>query len=205
MFTADAPAMVAPAPSQASPPSSSINLARENRRIDACMRANRTDWAYLGGSGALVVGSVYTDLTWLKYGSDASTRMAGSALVGASWGILLGGAYRSIARCSGGPRGVLSPELAFYNEDSMAWALSLGAALTAPLVHAVARGPVPYDWTTEERAAHVIIPGLVAGLSSWLPAWKPVAPAPWNAYSELLRLDMMADERSMSIGLRGAF
>ncbi len=214
MVTEDVPALLAPAASATPSPEASrapewrsgLSLARENRRIDACSRANRMDWAYIGGAAGLVVASVYVDGSWIKYGAESPAgRMGGSALVGASWGILLGGTYRAIARCAGGPRGVLSPELAFYNEDSAGWAVSLGAALTAPLVHAIARGPVPLAWSTEERASHVVIPGLVAGLTSWLPAWRPVSPAPWNAYSELIRLDAAADEQSFSLGVRGVF
>ena len=214
MVTEDVPALLSPAAATAPSPDapnaptwrSGLSLTRENQRIDACLRANHTDWAYIGGAAGLVVASVYADGNWIKNGAESPAgRMGGSALFGASWGFLVGGTYRSIARCAGGARGVLSPELAFYNEDSAGWAMSLGAALTAPLVHAIARGPVPLAWRTEERASHVVIPGLVAGLAAWLPGWRPIAPAPWNAYSELLRLDAAADEQSFRVGLRGVF
>lgn len=193
MSTAEIPALVAPSRTE------------ENRLVDACLRASRTDWAYIGGAGALAVGTIYTDVSWLKYSGAPESRMAGSALVGLGWGVLLGGAYRSVGRCSEGPRSVLSPELPHNPEHSAGWAMALGAALTAPLVHAIARGPVPLDWSTEERAAHVVIPGLAAGLSSWLPAWRPVAPRPWNAYTELLRVDVQGDARNLRLELRGTF
>lgn len=178
----------------------------EARRIDACERANKTDWAYIGVTSAMLVGATYANLQYFKYGSDEPlVRIAGSGLVGVGWGAAVGGLYRSLPRCSMGPRGLLSPELALQSEDSMSWSLSLGAALTAPLFNIIAMGTIPRHWSTEERAAHVVLPGVLAAATSWLPAWRPLSPRPWRAYDELLQMHVSGDTQGLQIGVHGRF
>jgi hypothetical protein len=178
----------------------------DSREAHLCDAASRPDWLYLGGlvvldTGAIALGSSF----WMKWQVQSDVaRLTGPALIGLTWGATVGGAWLALPKCSTHWLPRRPPDGAAHQDWPLAVTLALLAGATAPLVNAIAVGfTLPPGWSTEERAAHLVVAGVAGFGASFLPYLLP--PKTWSAFKELQRLQVGVDARSLVIGYEGSF
>jgi hypothetical protein len=140
----------------------------------------------------------------MKYGVSNVVTFAVPTMIGLTWGASIGGAWLALPKCS--PQWVARPTPGGRVGDPRPLALSLAllAGVTAPIVNGIAVGfNLPREWSTEERAAHLIVAGVAGFGGALLPYLLP--PKTWSAARELERLEVSADGRSAFVGYRGSF
>jgi len=179
---------------------------RQAREIELCSRASTTDWVYLAGLGAGLVGTIALDTALFrpigaqKEGEDTAVyraridgdlslpagRTFGSGLVGLSVGTLIGGFYLTLPKCD--PLYVAStpPEGSMRSTWPTALTLALTSALLAPVVVAI-ESAAPYgfvnQWEVSERVVHFIVPAVTGFAGAFLPYLFP--PKTWRAAREI--------------------
>ncbi len=176
---------------------------REARLCDA---ASRPDWLYLGGLVVLDAGAIWVgSSSWMKWQVQSDVaRLAGPAMIGLTWGATVGGAWLALPKCSPQWLPRRPPEGNSHEDWPLALTLALLAGATAPLVNAIAVGfTLPPSWSTEERAAHVVVAGVAGFTGALLPYLLP--PRTWSALKELQRLQVGADARGVFVGYEGSF
>jgi hypothetical protein len=157
-----------------------------DRERELCDTASTPDWLYIGGLVALDVGSIFVSTQYLKYGVGEPARLFGTALGGLTLGATFGGTYLALPKCD--PHWVsYSPR---EGEVRATWPLAVSLGIISGVIAAgaygVEVGPLPQLWSTEERAAHVLLAGLSGLGGSFLPYLLP--PKTWRAAKELANI-----------------
>ena len=164
---------------------------RGAREVELCASASHIDYLYMGTVVLSFAASIYTDVHYVQYARAPGVRLIGPALVGLTWGGVLGGGYLAQPKCS--PDWIVSapPEGNFRLSWPLAAALGLLAGASAPILMAYETGPVPYEWPVWERSSRV----LVAAGSGFLGALLPYAlpPKTWRAAKELEKIRARGD------------
>jgi hypothetical protein len=170
---------------------------------ELCDAADHPDWLYLGGLLVLDVGAVYVNSFVFKFADEPWQRQLGPAAIGLSWGATLGGGYLALPKCE--PHWV--PTAPREGEVRAHWplalSLALASAISAPVIMGVATGPLPTNWTTEERASRLLITGGFAFAGALLPYVLP--PRTWRAARELERIRLSGDSRGTFVSYGFAF
>ena len=169
---------------------------RTARERELCKKASRFDWPYWGTTVLLSAGAISLDQFVIQSWPHAGERLIGPALIGVTWGGVIGGGYLSLPKCTpddvrvGGP-----PE----GEVHVAWpaavAMALIAGATAPLLVGIetGTGPSTDPWSTAERSMRLVIAGVAGAGGALLPYVFP--PRTWRASRELERLRAGADNK----------
>lgn len=205
--------MDAPPPNLPDPPpyvyAASDSRPRQAREIELCSQASTTDWLYLSGLGAGLVGSITLDtLVFRPTGAQKekedynvwrariegdmslpAARTFGSGLVGLSVGALVGGFYLTLPKCD--PHFAYGPPPEGSMRSTWPTALTLGlvSAVVAPLVVAIeSASPYGYisQWEVSERAIHFVVPAVTGFVGAFLPYLLP--PRTWRAAREIERI-----------------
>ncbi len=182
---------------------------RQAREIELCSRASSTDWVYLAGLGAGVVGSIALDTAVFRpigvqrekekaedykarIDGDLSLpagRTFGSGLVGLSVGALIGGFYLTLPKCDPSFAYGAPPEGSSRSVWPTALTLALASAAIAPLVVAI-ESAAPYgyvtQWEVSERVIHFVVPAFTGFAGALLPYLFP--PKTWRAAREIERI-----------------
>jgi hypothetical protein len=165
---------------------------RGQRETELCNKASTTDWLYLTGLVLANVGSVYLS-TYQIYKADSSAvRHIGPALIGLSWGGLLGGGYLALPKCD--RNWVRFPPREGDARSSVPLALAIAslAAATAPFVTGIATvnreltAAEFNKWSSGEHFARGVVSGAFAFGGALLPYLLP--PKTWSAAKELERI-----------------
>jgi hypothetical protein len=172
---------------------------RGERERELCARASRPDWLYLGGlvlldGAAIAFGSGAIEIDgWNFKSSGPVVSLVSPALIGVFWGATIGGAWLTIPRCSPTWIGEPPREGAVHATWPLALSLALLAGATAPVIYGIAigSGDLPDDWTTENRALHVVVAGVAGFGGALLPYLIP--PRTWRAHRELERIRFGTD------------
>jgi hypothetical protein len=179
---------------------------RTTRERELCARASHPDWVYLGALAVLDVGAVWFGSSDIfKYKVDNIPRLGGPAMIGLAWGATMGGIWLALPKCS--PDWVQGP--AHEGNVHATWPLALSLALlagaTAPIVNGIAVGSnMPVEWSTGERAAHVVVAGFAGFLGALVPYVIP--PRTWGAAREIEHIRVSTDARGgMLLGYALAF
>lgn len=186
------PAIVEPAPPPPPRVAATDFYARGSREAELCESASKPDWLYLAIPPALVAGAVVLDAFVFKYdqttlGTDnAFVRDLGPALVGATWGLFVGGFHPSMPKCSPHFVTTAPPEGQVRTSWPIALSFALLAGITAPVVDFIAIGPVPDAWSDGERVSRIIVAGAFGFGMALFPYL--VAPKPLRAMRELINL-----------------
>ena len=185
------PAISAAAPSDIHP--------RSAREKELCDAASHPDWAYLGGLAAIgAAGIAYGSWQPARDSSSLPVRFVAPAVVGLTWGSIVGGAWLAAPKCD--PNWVAgSPNDGnVRSHGPLTWSLALLAAFTAPIVNGVVVGfDLPVTWTTFEREMHLATAAVAGFAGSMLPYLLP--PRTWSAARELDHLRFGADARGASV------
>ena len=178
---------------------------RGEHEAELCATASHPDWLYLGGLVLLDVGSVaYDSVGSTRDSSSAFVRYTAPAAVGLTWGATLGGGWLAMPKCD--PHWVGEPPR--EGEVRAAWPLALSIALvagaTAPIMNGVVVGTLPQDWSTNERAMHLVAAGVAGFAGALLPYLS--SPATWSASRELEKIRVApATGGGFTLGYAGAF
>ncbi len=176
------------------------------REKDLCARASRPDWAYLGGLVGLDAVTIWFG-SWdkVKYTDSVPLRWSGPAAIGLAWGATIGGAWLALPKCSPTWVGESPREGNVRAIWPLALSLGLLAGATAPFINGIAVGSydLPREWTTEERAGHVIVAGVAGFVGALLPYLLP--PRTWSAAAEIERIRFGADGRGVYLGYSSRF
>jgi len=165
---------------------------RGSQEAALCAQASHPDWFYLAGLVALDAGAFwYTSINTIKNSPSAIVRYTGPVAVGLSWGATLGGAWLAMPKCSSHWVGDVPREGDVRETWPVALSLALLAGATAPMMNGIFVGGEPGQWSTEERAGHVIAAGVAGAAGALLPYLLP--PRTWSAAQELRRLRVEAD------------
>ena len=178
-------------PSDIYPLASTGPSGSRSREEELCGKADHPDWLYLGGLLALDVGAIYVATGPLKYATAPEVRGIGPALIGFTWGATITGSYLAMPKCD--PHWVSYPPREGDVRDRLPLALTLAlvSAVTAPIIMAVATGPQPDNWTTQERMARLFVAGGSALVGAVVPYLLP--PKTYRAARELERIRIGAD------------
>lgn len=184
---------------------------RQSREIELCERASTTDWVYLTGLGAGLVGTIALDTAvfrqlgtrredqnetveaWrARTDGDLSYpagRTFGAGLVGLSVGALIGGSYLALPKCDRAFAYGPPPEGSSRSVWPTALTLALASAALGPIMVAIETG-APYgrtlEWAVSERAVHFIVPAFTGFAGALLPYLFP--PKTWRAAREIERI-----------------
>lgn len=184
---------------------------RQSREIELCERASTTDWVYLTGLGAGLVGTIALDTAvFRQLGtrreaegetveawrartdgdlSHAAGRTFGAGLVGLSVGSLVGGMYLALPKCNRAFAYGPPPEGSSRSVWPTALTLALASAALGPIMVAIETG-APYgrtlEWPVSERAVHFIVPAFTGFAGAFLPYLFP--PKTWRAAREIERI-----------------
>lgn len=184
---------------------------RQTREIELCERASNTDWVYMSGLVAGVVGTVALDTVVFRQigtrresegesveawrartdgdGSLVAGRTFGSGLVGLSVGTLVGGMYLALPKCNRAFAYGPPPEGSARSVWPTALTLAFASAALGPILVAVESG-APYgrvlEWTVPERSVHFIVPAFTGFAGALLPYLFP--PKTWRAAREIERI-----------------
>jgi hypothetical protein len=128
----------------------------------------------------------------IKYSSSEWIRPTGPAMIGLAWGATIGGAWLALPKCSPYWVGESPPEGSVRASWPLAISLALLAGATAPIINAIAIGyGLPGDWTSEERAGHIVVAGLAGSVGALLPYILP--PRTYRAAQEIERIRVRTD------------
>jgi len=165
------------------------------RERELCAKASRPDWLYLGALLALDTGAIWFGSSGtVKFSTSMPLRFGGPAMIGVTWGATVGGGWLALPKCSPGWVGETPREGAVRATWPLALALALLAGATAPVVNGIAIGyDLPANWTTFERAMHVVAAGVAGFGGALLPYVIP--PRTWAAALELDRIRVGPDGR----------
>lgn len=176
-------------------------LARER---ELCEAADHPDWLYLGATIAANVGTIGFLDGALKSNAEPAVRLLGPASVGLTWGFFLGSLHMALPQCDSTWAGYNAPpEGDVRSSTTLAVALSLLAAASAPVIVAVETGPTPYFWPVSERSARVFVPMATGAAGALLPYLLP--PKTWRAMREIQRLRLGADAQGAFVGFGTTF
>ncbi len=162
-----------------------------------CERASHTDWLYLATTGLLSVGGGWVN-SEVKYASSSVVRHIGPAAMGLSIGWLLGGLPLSLSQCESTYVRFPMHEGDVTQRTALAVAMALGSVVLATFTMGIATGPLPKEWSTEERAGRLFVTSGFAFGGALLPYVLP--PRSWAAAEKLRRLRFEADDRGLSLG-----
>jgi hypothetical protein len=199
--TTEPPALIVPADHSApTHPLAATEMygrsAREQKLVDQCQNpawGYEAVWAgFVGISLAVSAGA--------KYAPDIGVRMIGPGLIGLSWGGLVGGAYLSLPKCHSYYANGAPPEGSVGTTIPIAIALSVFAGATAPILVGLDTGPLPAAWSTEERAARVVMPIGFGILGAFVPYIPFLAPRTWRAARELEKLRIEPAQNGAMVG-----
>jgi hypothetical protein len=176
---------------------------RDARERALCEKASRPDWLYMGALLVGDAGAIYLNSFQLKYTTSPVLRTAGPALIGITWGATVGGMYLAMPQCS--PEWVVSPPIegGIRSDAPLAVALALLGGATAPVIMAIATGPLPLEWSTSERQMRLVTAGFLGFGSAFLPYIIP--PTTWAAAKKLEHLRAYGDGQAAFIGWSGSF
>ena len=107
---------------------------RSAHERDLCKTASQYDWMYSGGTLLLTAGAIALDNLVIQSAKEPELRLTGPALVGLTWGSVLGGGYLSLPKCDPGLVNAPPPEGDVHVRWPIAVAIALFAGATAPLV-----------------------------------------------------------------------
>jgi hypothetical protein len=173
---------------------------RAGREEELCAKASHPDWLYLGALVALDAGAVVLD--WdpdVQSSSSGVVRFTGPVALGLAWGATLGGGWLALPKCD--PHWVGEPAREGDVRDTLPLALSMAlvAAGTAPILQGVVIGSGPAEWSTTERAMHIVTASAAGFVGAFVPYLLP--PTTWSAAREIARLRLGADVRGgFSVG-----
>jgi len=179
-------------------PSTIYPVTEQEREL--CAKASHIDWAYLGGLAAIDLAAIFANSfnantppgedpgPWsgFKVSHDWTVRMLGPVTIGLAWGATVGGGYLALPKCD--PNWVGFPPREGQSRASWPIAVALAgfASITGPMIMGIATGPVPFDWSTEERTARLIVTGAFSAVGALLPYLVP--PRTWSAARELEKI-----------------
>lgn len=176
-------------------------LARER---ELCEAADHPDWLYLGATIAANVGTIGFLDGALKYSETPAVRLLGPASVGLTWGFFLGSLHMALPQCDATWAGYTAPpEGDVRSSTTLAIAMSLLAAASAPVIVAVETGPTPWFWPVPERSARVFVPMATGALGALLPYLLP--PRPWRAMRQIEKLRLGGDAHGAFVGFGTTF
>lgn len=182
-----------PPPAYAAAPSDIYPRNADEEKL--CAEASHPDWFYLGGLLALDVGAIgYGSSADIKFSTSEPVRtLIGPGLIGLAWGATIGGTWLALPKCEPHWVGETPPEGGVRATWPLALSLALLAGATAPIVNAIAIGSynLPLEWSTEERAMHLVVAGVAGFGGALLPYLLP--PRTWAAARELDRLRFGTD------------
>jgi hypothetical protein len=148
---------------------------------------------YLGGLALLDVGTIWLGSSnGIKRASEEWIRFTGPVMIGLAWGATIGGAWLALPKCAPYWVGEPPPEGSVRERWPLAISLALLAGSTAAIINAIAIGSdLPGDWSTEERAGHVVVAGIAGSVGALLPYILP--PRTYRAAQEIERIRVRTD------------
>lgn len=159
---------------------------RQARERELCERASKTDYVYIGGAVAGIVGSIIAETQYFKNLETPGVRLMGPSFIGLFWGGFLGGGYLSLPQCdpqwARGPQ----PEGDERSSTPIAIAIAIAASITAPVMSTAASGPGKFDWPVWERSVRVLLPMGTGMIGALLPYALP--PRTWAAKKEIEKI-----------------
>ena len=166
---------------------------RSERERELCVRASHADWLYLTGLVLLDAGAVILGGTDPVKSSGPYVSFISPVAIGLTWGATLGGGYLALPKCSVDWVDVPPREGNVHATWPIALALALLSGATAPIVYGIAinAGDLPSDWSTENRALHVVAAGVVGFGGALLPYLLP--PVTWRSAKEIERIRAATD------------
>jgi hypothetical protein len=175
------PAIVVPAPEKPGLDrvASTDFYARSAREKELCESASHPDWLYLAIQPVLVTGAILLDTEVLKWntvggpGGSEVVRDIGPALVGLTWGSLVGSFMPSMPKCSPHFVSTIPPEGQIRTPLTLAFAFAFLAGMTAPFVDSIAIGQVPDAWSTGERVTRLVLSSTFAFGAAFIPYLLP--------------------------------
>ncbi len=156
-----------------------------DRERELCATASTPDWAYMGELVLLDVASV-AFTSPMKYAPPEGMRLFATTYAGLTLGATLSGVYLALPKCD--PHWVsYSPREGDVHLDwPLAASIGLISGVIAAGMYGVEVGPLPLQWSTNERVAHLLLAGLAGVGGSLLPYLVP--PKTWRAAKELANL-----------------
>jgi hypothetical protein len=166
------------------------------RERDLCKTASQFDWIYSGSTVLLTAGAIALDNLVVQSAKEPELRLTGPALIGITWGSVLGGGYLSLPKCDAGFVDGAPPDGDVHVRWPIAVAVALLAGATAPLVVGIetGTGPSTDPWSTTERSMRLVVASAAGIGGSLLPYVLP--PRTWRAAQELRRIRAGADGRA---------
>jgi hypothetical protein len=134
----------------------------------------------------------------LKYKDGSAVRMLGPAFIGLSWGATIGGGYLALPKCRIDYVGSPPPEGDVRSPWPVALSLALLGATMGPIMNGISTGPLPLEWSTEERAMRIVTSGVAGAVGALVPYLLP--PRTWRAARELERLRLEGDQHRAFVG-----
>jgi hypothetical protein len=168
-----------------------------DRERQLCDAASTPDYLYIGGLVVLDVASIWFSTNQqIKYTRSQPLRYFGTGVAALTLGATFTGTYLALPKCD--------PHWVSYapreGEVHVSWPFAIAVGLISGVIAAGAYGvelgqqvyyvppnggPV-FTWTTEERAAHVLLAGVAGFGGSFLPYLLP--PKTWRAARQLANL-----------------
>jgi hypothetical protein len=189
----DADTPPSPPPSHVEAPAPYVYAAtderpRTPREKELCKTAGTFDWLYWGTTVALATGAVLLDQFVLQSAPNAAERLTGPALIGLTWGGVLGGGYLALPKCEPGLVRSPNPDGDAHPAWPAAIAIALLAGATAPLLVGIetGTGAVTTPWSTAERTGRLVTAGVAGAGGALLPYLIP--PKTWRAAKELQKI-----------------
>ncbi len=164
------PAETAPAPP---PPAATDIYPRDARERELCDRAGSPDWLYLTVPPLLFAGAIVLDTQVFKFDPQPGVRTIGPGLVGLTFGVMAGAIYPAMPKCSMHWAPTEPPEGVVRTSWPLAFAIAGLSMVLGPVFENIATGPVPLDWTTEERVTRLLLTGGLSFTGALLPYLLP--------------------------------
>lgn len=165
---------------------------RGKRETELCDKASSTDWLYLSGLLLANVGSIYLNTYEIYKSTSSAVRQIGPALIGLSWGGLLGGGYLALPKCDKTWVHYAPREGDARSSAPIAIAIASLAAATAPFVTSIAtinKDSTLREWNVWSTGEH-FWRGMISGIAGLGGALLPylLPPKTWAAAKELERI-----------------